>query len=234
MTASFSGPGKQALQPVLGTRAQIGLKMQLRNPPQGQTPGQLMAQVVLRVLKGGEGCSLDLFIAPNSNDYMGMTSIRGDVDEVHFDRQQARVGHLEADKLDQFLSHRFRYSPGPPFVHRKTNKLKHVPLLRDPFNHRAYQLGPQQLGRFLLDRLQHQLAVGVIGGHRHGGDQSPLPKILVVYLGYRYVELVPEPVFQALHHVPLVFQRVGIFHSNFHGQYANRSHLGIDTGQPPR
>src|SRR6202790_2861197 len=68
--------------------------------------------------------------------------------------------------------------------------------------------------------------MSVIGGHSYRGYQSPLPKILIVDLGHRYVELVPQPVLQALLHVPLIFQRVGIFHSNFQGQYADRSHLG--------
>ena len=97
MTASFSRPGKQTLQPVLRTGAQIGLKMKLGNPPQGQTPGQLVAQVVLGMLKGGEGVVLDLFITSNFNYYMGMAAIWRHVDEVHFDRKQARIRHLEAD-----------------------------------------------------------------------------------------------------------------------------------------
>ena len=71
--------------------------MKLGHPPQGQTAGQLMAQVVLRVLKSCEGVPLDLFIAPNSNYYMGMAAIWGHVDKVYLDWKQARIRHLEAD-----------------------------------------------------------------------------------------------------------------------------------------
>ena len=67
--------------------------------------------------------------------------------------------------------------------------------------------------------------MSVIGGDSYRGDQRALPKILVVDLGHRDVELVPQPILQALHHMPLVFQRVGILHSNFQGQYTDRSHL---------
>ena len=76
MAASFSGPGKQSLEPVLRTGAQIGFKMKLWNPPEAQTTGQLVAQIVLRVLERRKSVALDLVIAPNSNYYMGMASIR--------------------------------------------------------------------------------------------------------------------------------------------------------------
>ncbi len=56
-----------------------------------------MAQIVLRVLKGGKSVALDLVIAPNSNYYMGMASIWRDVDKVYFNRKQARIRHLEAN-----------------------------------------------------------------------------------------------------------------------------------------
>jgi hypothetical protein len=77
MTASFSRPGKQPLQPVFGAGAQICLKMKLGNPSQAQSAGQLMAQVVLGVVQGGEGIALDFFVTSNSNYYMGMASIWG-------------------------------------------------------------------------------------------------------------------------------------------------------------
>jgi hypothetical protein len=97
MTASFSGPGQQTLQPVFRTGAQIGLKMELGNPPQGQTAGQLVAQVGLGVLKSGEGVALDLFITSNFNYYMGMAAIWRYVDQIYFDWKQARIRHLEAN-----------------------------------------------------------------------------------------------------------------------------------------
>jgi hypothetical protein len=117
MTASFSGPGQQTLEPVFRTGAQIGLKMKLGNPPKTKTPGQLVAQKILRVLQRCEGLALDLVIAPNSNYYMGMATIWRHVDEVYFNRKEAGIRHLEADELDQFLSYSLRYSPGPSFVH---------------------------------------------------------------------------------------------------------------------
>ena len=97
MTASFSGTGQQTLQPVFRAGAQIGLKMKLGNPPKTKTTSQLVAQVVLRVIERGEGVALDLLISPNPNYYMGMAAIGGYVDEVYFDRKQARIRHLEAD-----------------------------------------------------------------------------------------------------------------------------------------
>ena len=97
MTASFSGPGQQSLQPVFRAGAQIGLKMKLGNPPKTKTAGQLVAQVVLGVLERGEGVALDLLISPNSNYYMGMAAIGRYMDQVYFDRKQARIRHLEAD-----------------------------------------------------------------------------------------------------------------------------------------
>ena len=97
MTTSFSGPGQQTLQPVFRAGAQIGLKMKLGNPPQTKTTSQLVAQVVLGVIERGEGVALDLLISSNSNYYMGMAAIRGYVHEVHFDRKQAWIRHLEAD-----------------------------------------------------------------------------------------------------------------------------------------
>src|SRR5438067_1382711 len=48
---------------------------------------------------------------------MGVAAVRGHVDVADFDSQQPRIRHLEADELDQFLSHRFRYSPDSTFVH---------------------------------------------------------------------------------------------------------------------
>jgi hypothetical protein len=97
MTASFSSPSQQTLQPVFGTGAQIGLKMKLGNPPQTKTTSQLVAQIVLCVIERGEGLALDLLISSNSNYYMGMAAIRGYVDEVYFDWKQARIRHLEAN-----------------------------------------------------------------------------------------------------------------------------------------
>jgi hypothetical protein len=76
-----------------------------------------VAQIVLSVLQRGEGVSLDLFVATNSNYYMGMAAIWRHVDEVYFNRKEAGIRHLEADELDQFLSYSLRYSPGPSFVH---------------------------------------------------------------------------------------------------------------------
>jgi hypothetical protein len=97
MAASFSGPGKQSLEPVLRTGAQIGLKMKLWNPSEAQTTGQLVAQIVLRVLDRRKSVALDLVIAPNSNYYMGMASIWRHMDKVYFNRKQARIRHLEAN-----------------------------------------------------------------------------------------------------------------------------------------
>jgi|SRR5580704_9451825 hypothetical protein len=113
--------------------------MKLWNPSQGQTTGQLVAQVILSVLQGREGCALDLLIAPNSNDYMGMATIWGHVYGVYLDWKQARIRHLEADQLDQFFTYRFRYSSGSPFVH--LNRSLTVAALLHPFHCGAYQLG---------------------------------------------------------------------------------------------
>jgi hypothetical protein len=71
--------------------------MKLGNPSESQTTGQLVAQIGLGMLEGCEGVSLDLVITPNFNYYMGMASIWRDVDEIHFNRKQARIRHLEAD-----------------------------------------------------------------------------------------------------------------------------------------
>jgi hypothetical protein len=97
MTASFSGPGQQTLQPVFRAGAQIELKMEFGNPPKTKTASQLVAQVVLGVLERSEGVALDLLISPNSHYYMGMAAIRGYVDQIYFDWKQARIRHLEAD-----------------------------------------------------------------------------------------------------------------------------------------
>src|ERR1700676_1092104 len=97
MTASFSAPGQQTLQPVFRAGAQIGLKMKLGNPPQTKTTSQLVAQVVLGVLQGSKGIALDLLISSNSIYYMGMATVCGYMHEVHFDRKQTRIRHLEAD-----------------------------------------------------------------------------------------------------------------------------------------
>ena len=56
-----------------------------------------MAQVVLRVIEGGEGVALGLFVSPNSNYYMGMAAIRRHVYSVYLNWEQPRIGHLEAD-----------------------------------------------------------------------------------------------------------------------------------------
>ena len=75
--------------------------------------------------------------------------------------------------------------------------------------------------------------MGVIGGHCDRRHQRSLPKILVIDLGHRHVEFVPKPVFQTLHHMPLVFQRVGVLHPYFQSQYSDRSHLvGQADGLP--
>ena len=47
-----------------------------------------------------------------------------------------------------------------------------------PLDGRADQLRPEQLEGFPLYRLQHELTVGVVGCHRNGRHQRPLPKIL--------------------------------------------------------
>ena len=67
--------------------------------------------------------------------------------------------------------------------------------------------------------------MGVVGGHRDRRHQRPLPKILIIDLGNRHVEFVPQPILQALDYVPLVFQRVRILDSYFQRQYTNCRHL---------
>jgi hypothetical protein len=71
--------------------------MKLGNPPKTKTTSQLVAQVVLGVIERGKGIALDLLVSPNSNYYMGMAAVRRYVDEVHFNRKQTRIRHLEAD-----------------------------------------------------------------------------------------------------------------------------------------
>src|SRR5260370_41948654 len=118
MAASFSGSGEQPLDPILRFRPQIRLKMQLGNPPQAQTPGKLVTQIVLRMLERREGVPLDALVASNSNQHMAAAAIRRYIDEIHLNGKQARVRHLEADELDQLFSHCFRNSPGSPLVHK--------------------------------------------------------------------------------------------------------------------
>src|ERR1043166_3473519 len=56
---------------------------------------------------------------------------------------------------------------------------------------------------------------------------------MVIDLGHRHVEFVPQPFFQAFDYRPLVFQRVGVLHPYFQGQYSDRSHLVGQAGGLP-
>jgi hypothetical protein len=55
-------------------------------------------------------------------------------------------------------------------------------------------------------------------------------QILIFNLGYRNIELVPQPVFEALHHMALLFERMGLFNAEFQSQHANGRHMrGVET-----
>src|SRR6266571_4610919 len=57
-------------------------------------------------------------------------------------------------------------------------------------------------------------------------------QVLILDLGDRHVEFVPQPVLQAFHDVPFLFERMGILDPQLQGQHADCSHDLRDANQP--
>ncbi len=75
MTAGFSDPAEQTLDPVLQVPTRIRFKMKLGNPPQAQTAGQLVTQIMPPVLETCQSITLDLLVTPDSHQDMGVAAV---------------------------------------------------------------------------------------------------------------------------------------------------------------
>lgn len=62
-----------------------------------------------------------------------------------------------------------------------------------------------------LDGLQDLFGANTVVRDSNSGDYGVLPGIEMIDFGNRHVEALPQAVFQALHDVPLLFQRVRVF-----------------------
>jgi len=65
--------------------------------------------------------------------------------------------------------------------------------------------------------VQRLVEVGFVIAHSSHCQGCLLPEIVVLDLGYRDIELVPDPVFQAAERMPLVFQRPAVGNMHFYG-----------------
>src|ERR1017187_7295541 len=110
---------------------------------------------------------------------------------------------------------------GPPHHQRQARR----PVLLDPLDGGLDQRRTHQSRSLFLDTAQHLLGILAIARYGHRRDGCPLPEILMRDLRHGDVKLVPQPVFQTLHHVPLLFERMRAFDSQFQGQYADCRHV---------
>jgi hypothetical protein len=109
------------------------------------------------------------------------------------------IGQFIGDELVELLAHCFGETLGTAGVH--------VVLLQ-PLDGGRYEYCAEHDRGLMLDTLQDGLGVKVVTGNRNGCNYRSLPEILMIDLSHRDVELMTEPVFQPLHYVPLVFERV--------------------------
>lgn len=75
-----------------------------------------------------------------------------------------------------------------------------------------------------FDRLQYLFRVYAIIRNRHGSDHRGLPGVKVINFSNRYVEPLAQPVLQAFHHVPLLFQRMRVLDMDLERQNADSRH----------
>src|ERR1039458_3237792 len=113
----FSRPAQQKIDPALDVRILVLFKMQLRDMPELQSRGQFLPQVPRGVLQGRERLVAPALVAAQRDFDGGVPGIRADLDVGHFHFQEARIFHLKADDLVQFLFHRLGdpyYAPSVP------------------------------------------------------------------------------------------------------------------------
>ncbi len=65
-----------------------------------------------------------------------------------------------------------------------------------------------------LDRLQDLFRMDAVIRDRHRRDYRILPGIEMIDFRYRYIEALTQPVFQAFHYMPFLFERVRTFDVN--------------------
>ena len=111
----------------------------------------------------------------------------------------SRICEFVANQLFKFESRELRRDVligGGPFF-------KSIP-------HYKRRASVQQGCGFILNVLENAFGVFLIGGNGDGSDHGSLPDILVIDFGYGHVEFVPQPIFEALDDLPLIFQRMGM------------------------
>ena len=74
--------------------------------------------------------------------------------------------------------------------------------------------------------IQHLLGEYAVGGNDGDADGGSPPDVVIVNLGSRDIELVPQMSQQAFQHLPLVFERVGFVDLKFSGQQSNGHGIG--------
>ena len=90
---------------------------------------------------------------------------------------------------------------------------------------RRRQLRAQQRCRFLFHRLQQLFGVTVIGRYGNGGQSGALPQILIIDFGHGDVEFAAQPVLQAAHYLPFVFQRERILEPQLERENTDGGHF---------
>src|ERR1700693_2323108 len=68
----------------------------------------------------------------------------------------------------------------------------------------------------------------MVARNSDGRNERPLPKILIIDLGHRHVELAAETILQALDSVPLVFKRMRLGELQLQGQNTDGRHSSGD------
>src|ERR1022692_3010033 len=127
----FFRPLQQNLDPRGGVGVVVRLEMQLGNPPQVQTAGQLMPQVVTGMLQGGHGLVLLVLVSAQGDLDDGVARVRthGHICNIH--QGQAGIGKLKSYDLGKLIPDGYGHPAGTMLIHVKPVGLT-IGLCRPP------------------------------------------------------------------------------------------------------
>jgi hypothetical protein len=137
----FPGSLEQLLDALGLGRAQIGFKVELREPEQPEPAGQLPPQKVPRPFQRFQGIAAAVVIADKVHPDPGVAHVRRDNNFSYVNTLDPGIGQLIADDLGEFLADCL----GNAF----RTMLLHFALLQ-PLNLRSHELASQKQRRLLL------------------------------------------------------------------------------------